>query len=159
MKVFRDDKVYVQIKDLNLLFNTGGVSIPHSVFKKSLKRALDMTDKTKDEFVEFDEPIEIFFFKNISYIIDLDEAKEMSRADYDAFVLSSNKKLRSIVDKAKAPGVGPFQILSYNNKYKREYHKVVSVKEARYSKTKKVEAKIQGKKQTSFLKSLFKRRG
>ena len=40
MKVFRDDKVYVQIKDLAILFKSGGVLIPQSVFKKALKKAL-----------------------------------------------------------------------------------------------------------------------
>ena len=50
MKVFRDDKVYVQIKDLSILFKSGGVLIPQSVFKKALKKALDMTDETKEQF-------------------------------------------------------------------------------------------------------------
>ena len=36
MKVFRDDKVYVQIKDLAILFKSGGIMIPQSVFKKAL---------------------------------------------------------------------------------------------------------------------------
>lgn len=157
MKVFRDDKVYVQIKDLAILFKSGGILIPQSVFKKALKKALDMTDKTKDEFMMFDEPQELFLFKNVKYIVDFDDVLSMSEEEYQSFLLSSKDKANTIKKHAKDTK-GYFQLLGLNDKYKKEMHKIKGVKEARYTKKKKLESKINGQVKKRIRLPFFKRR-
>ena len=160
MKVFRDDKVYVQIKDLSILFKSGGVLIPQSVFKKALKKALDMTDETKEQFIMFDTPEEINLFKNVDYIVDFNDVIDMTDEEYKACLLSSINKADIIKANAKKTS-GYFKLLGLNDQYKKELHKIKGVKEARYTKKKKLESKINGhtKKRcySSFWKWLYRR--
>lgn len=158
MKVFRDDKVYVQIKDLSILFKSGGIFIPQSVFKKALKKALDMTDETKEQFMMFDSPEELHLFRNVDYIVDFNDVISMTDEEYKAFLLSSINKVDVIKSNAKKT-TGYFQLLGLNDQYKREMHKIKGVKEARYTKKKKIESKINGQTKKRTISSFFKRRG
>jgi hypothetical protein len=158
MKVFRDDKVYVQIKDLAILFKSGGVLIPQSVFKKALKKALDMTDKTKDEFVMFDSPEEINLFKNVDYIVDLDDIINMTPEEYESCLSSSHDKVLYMKSQVKEVK-GYFQLLGLNDKYRKEIHKIKGVREARFTKTKNIEAKLGLREQKKLRLPFFNRRG
>ena len=137
MKVFKDNKVYVQLKDLKYMFENGGIAIPQSIYKKALKRSLDMTASDKNEFIMFDDISDVEFFKTVPFIIDLDEVKNMTDEEYNNFMLSSQTKL--IVYKTKAESAKKFfELLNLRNKYKNECHKIIDVKEARRIKTSKI---------------------
>ena len=137
MKVFKDNKVYVQLKDLKYMFENGGIAIPQSIYKKALKRSLDMTASDKNEFIMFDDISDVEFFKTVPFIIDLDEVKNMTDEEYNNFMLSSQTKL--IVYKTKAESTKKyFELLNLRNKYKNECHKIIDVKEARRIKPSKI---------------------
>ena len=130
MKVFRNGKVFVQLKDLKYLFEYGGYIIPQSVYKKALKRTLDMTDEDKNEFIMFDDPKEVELFREIKYIIDLDQFKDMSDKEINDFLLSSKSKLEVL--KAKADFTDKyFEKLRLRSKYRAEVNRLVGINDAR----------------------------
>ena len=156
MKIFADDKVYVQLKDLAFLFKEGGYNIPQSIYKRALKRALDMTDEDKDEFIVFEDEKEIDFFRTVKYIVNFDDYDDMTKAEYRKFILSSYDRLTDIQDRIN----NSKKILEYlgnKSKYKRESYKITSIREIDKVKKgeKTVELPIQFKPKK---RSLFKRR-
>ena len=157
MKVFRDDKVYVQLKDVALLFKTGGYIIPQSVFKKSLRKALDIREETKDNFIMFDTPEELNLFKNIDFIVDFDDIRNMTQDEFDFFMMASRLNAETLEDKIHDTN-RYFQKLDLNYKYKRELHKIVGAREARKTKRKVVNSRINGDVKKKIRFPFFKRR-
>ena len=133
MKYFKDNKVYVQLKDLEFLFKYGDLSIPHSVYKKALRLALHVTEETMDEYIEFDQPKEVEFFMNIKYILDKDDCKNMTEEEYNEFILSSNRRINSIINKSKKTKK-ILELVGLRSKYRIECYKIASVKESRLNK-------------------------
>ena len=80
-------------------FKEGGYNIPQSIYKRALKRALDMTDEDKDEFIVFEDEKEIDFFRTVKYIVNFDDYDDMTKAEYRKFILSSYDKLSDIQDR------------------------------------------------------------
>ena len=158
MKVFRDGRVYVQLKDLKYLFEYGGYLIPQSVFKKALKRALDMTDEDKNEFIMFDQPNEIELFREVKYIIDLDQFKDMSDKEISDFLLSSKSKLEVL--KAKAEFTNKyFEKIRLKSKYRAEVNRLIGLNDARLYNQGKLDTSIPETVKTKRRKlSIFGRR-
>ena len=78
MKIFKDDKVYVQLNDLAYL-NSYGDEIPASIYLKVFGDGITIiNDSNRYEFVEFDEPSEIEFFKGIDWMVDYNSIKDLS---------------------------------------------------------------------------------
>jgi hypothetical protein len=157
MKVFRDEKVYVQLKDLSLLFKNGGYLIPQSVFKKSLKKALDMKDENRDEFIMFDTPEELNLFRNIDFIVDFDDIRSMDQDEYDLYMMSLRYNAESLQDKISDTN-RYFHKLDLNDKYKKEMHKIVGSREARRTRRNAVNKKINGEVKKKIRFPFFKRR-
>jgi len=158
MKIFRDNRVYVQLKDLQFLFNNISTPIPHSVFKKALKRAMDMTDEDRDEFIMFDQEDEIELFRKVKSIVDFDELMEMTDREYEDFILSTKSRMNHL--KEKASGLNSyFKFIRINREYKELYHRVISAREARVYKTINPSlAKKKNKEAKRKRLSIFKRR-
>ncbi len=72
MKVFKDESVYVQKNDLINILQLGDL-IPHTILKKAFNgKELVIDDNNRYDFVEFNLPDEVFFFKRQDWIIDYD---------------------------------------------------------------------------------------
>ena len=87
MKIITDNAVYVQKIDMTIL-NQLDLAIPPSIFMKvSEGTGIVIIDhRNSNEFVKFDAPEEIEFFKSIDWIIDFNEVKDLSEEERTAFV-------------------------------------------------------------------------
>lgn len=157
MKVFRDDKVYVQLKDVALLFKTGGYIIPQSVFKKSLRKALDIREETKDNFIMFDTPEELNLFKNVDYIVDFDIIKDMDQDEYDVYMMKCRYNLEKYENRIKNVDKF-FHKLDLNDKYRKEMHKLVGSREARKTRRKSIDSIISESEKKRTRCAFFNRR-
>ena len=71
MKIFVNNKVYVQKNDLAYLMRGAeGISIPSSIINKVFGKVFIVTDENRYEFVEFSSPEEIDFFKKCDWMVD-----------------------------------------------------------------------------------------
>lgn len=81
MKIITDNAVYVQKNDI-AFFNRTDLLIPASIFMKVFGNGVVIIDDSnRYEFVEFNTPEEIKFFKMIDWIIDYDEVKDLSEEE------------------------------------------------------------------------------
>ncbi|MBR1413437.1 MAG: hypothetical protein IJ574_02055 [Bacilli bacterium] len=78
MKIVTDKEVYVQKNDIAYL-NSTDISIPVSIYLKTFgENGGIINDNNRFEFVKFDDKNEIDFFKNLDWIIDYNEIKDLS---------------------------------------------------------------------------------
>lgn len=77
MKIITDNTVYVQKHDLIFLNHTG-LPYPPSI---AIKVCSIVDDKNRYDFVAFDKPEEIEFFKNIDWMIDYNAVKDLSEEE------------------------------------------------------------------------------
>lgn len=81
MKIITDNAVYVQKNDIAYL-NQTDLAIPASIFMKVFGSGIVIIDDSnRYEFVEFDAPEEIEFFKGIDWMIDYNEVKDLSEEE------------------------------------------------------------------------------
>lgn len=81
MKIITDDSAYVQKNDIAYL-NQTDLPIPTSIFMKVFgKGIVIIDDSNRYEFVKFDAPEEIEFFKGLSWMIDYNEVKDLSEEE------------------------------------------------------------------------------
>ena len=81
MKIITDDAVYVQKNDFAYL-NHSELSIPASIFLKVCESGVFIVcDENRYDFIKFSEPHEIEFFKDIDWIIDYNDVKDLSLED------------------------------------------------------------------------------
>ncbi len=84
MKIIRDNKVYVQNKDLvktmqgSIQYHVG---IPNEVVNKVFSDAFNITPENVDEFVTFEEKDSVDFFKKLPFIVDYDKAISLSERE------------------------------------------------------------------------------
>lgn len=88
------EKVYVQLNDLSYLTHTD-LPIPVSIYMKAIDNNL-VTDENKHDFVKFEEAHEIVYFKNLDFIIDYNEYKNMSLDELQAKVIEISVKMLTI---------------------------------------------------------------
>lgn len=81
MKIITDNTTYVQKNDMTYLLNTDQ-AIPASIFMKFFGNdAIIIDDRNRYEFVCFDDPKEIEFFKKMDWMIDYNEVKDLSEEE------------------------------------------------------------------------------
>ena len=81
MKIITDNAVYVQKNDIAYL-NQTDLTIPASIFMKVFGNGIVIiNDSNRYEFVKFETPEEIEFFKGIDWMIDYNEAKDLSEEE------------------------------------------------------------------------------
>lgn len=81
MKIITDDAVYVQKNDFAYL-NHSELSIPASIFLKVCESGVFIVcDENRYDFIKFSESHEIEFFKDIDWIIDYNDVKDLSLND------------------------------------------------------------------------------
>ncbi len=81
MKKFTEDAVYVQKKDLAYLIRSD-LGVPASIYMTAYGNVPTVIDHTnREEFVRFDEAIEIDFFSKAEWIFDYDKFINMSEEE------------------------------------------------------------------------------
>lgn len=84
MKIFNIEngieKVYVQMNDIGLL-NSAFEEIPVSIFYKVFRDIVIIDDRNRMDFIEFSEQQEIDFFRNIDWIVDYKEIRNLSKEE------------------------------------------------------------------------------
>lgn len=99
MKIITDDAVYVQKNDIIYLTQTD-LAIPASIFMKVFGSGIVVIDDSnRYEFVKFDVPEEIEFFKGIDWMIDYNEVKDLSEEETIALGESIAEEKNSIARK------------------------------------------------------------
>ena len=82
MKLFHTEKgkeaVYVQMQDIMYLSNETDMPIPASIFTKVFTGVTIVTDANRFEFVRFDDESEVKFFRELDFIIDFDQYKDLT---------------------------------------------------------------------------------
>lgn len=78
MKVFKNNAVYVQRDDLGFL-HSSDLTIPASIFLKAYGEGVTIIDEgNRWDFIRFDEPSEVDFFRGLDWIIDWESVKDLS---------------------------------------------------------------------------------
>lgn len=81
MKVITNNTAFVQKNDITYL-NQSDLKIPASIFMKVFDRdVIIINNRNRYDFVEFDAPEEIEFFKGIDWMIDYNEVKDLSEEE------------------------------------------------------------------------------
>ena len=88
MKVFTNDKVYVQKQDLAFfLRGVGNLAFPSSIFDKifgeGIYQPFFVDESNKYDFVEFDKLDEIAFFKKCDWIVDYNMFDGMTKKEIE----------------------------------------------------------------------------
>ena len=103
MKVFNEEngkeKVYVQLNDIMVLTNTNK-PIPASIIDKVFGREmLIVDDDNRDDFIEFEDPKEIEFFRSIDWIIDYKKYRNLSEEELKLLIKENIKEANEIATK------------------------------------------------------------
>ena len=99
MKIITNNVAYVQKNDIVCLNQTDLV-IPASIFMKVFGNGIVIIDDSnRYEFVEFDAPEEIEFFKGIDWMIDYNEVKDLSEEETTALGQSIAEEKNNIAQR------------------------------------------------------------
>ena len=102
MKIFTENKVYVQKNDIAYL-NQTDLPIPASIFMKVFGQGVVIIDdRNRYEFMEFTKSEEIDFFKKLDWIIDYNEVKELTEDELMALGQSIAERSNMIAKKYNA---------------------------------------------------------
>ena len=101
MKIFTNNAVYVQKNDIAYL-NTTNLEIPVSIYTKLFQNGLIMiNDKNRYEFVKYDRDIEINFFKNIDWIIDYNNIKNLNENELNELGDRLLEEKNNLIDESR----------------------------------------------------------
>ena len=82
MKIFHTENgkevVYVQMQDIMYLSNETDIPIPVTIFTKVFAGVTIVDDSNRFKFVKFDDEHEVEFFKNLKFIIDFNQYKNLT---------------------------------------------------------------------------------
>ena len=99
MKIITDNAAYVQMNDIAFL-DQCDLPIPASVFMKCFGFGISVVDDSnRYDFKEFDKPEDIEFFKNIDWMIDYNEVKDLSDEEHFALAQSIADEMETIAKK------------------------------------------------------------
>ena len=96
MKIITNDVAYVQKNDIAYL-NSSDLPIPASIFMKVFDNGVTIiNDSNRYDFVEFDEGSEIEYFKDLDWMIDYNEVKNLSEDEMMKLAESIGKEQEKI---------------------------------------------------------------
>lgn len=86
MKIFNKEngkeKVYVQLEDIMMLLSEDiNCCVPASIFDKIFKNILIVSEDNRWNFVQFELPEQVEFFRSLDWIVDYKECRNMIRED------------------------------------------------------------------------------
>lgn len=89
MKVFRNNKIYVQKNDIMFAFNHSN-SIPSVIINQFFRGIVIVDDSNRMDFVAFEDKSAIDYFSKLDYIINYDDYKNM-------FIEELDQKIKELV--------------------------------------------------------------
>jgi len=93
MKLFSEDAVFVQFKDLkNLYILSEFLSVPVSIIERYFKDSTIFIKEDEYKFTRFETKEEIEFFSSIKWIVDYDNYKDYSEEKLTAIALEKAYK-------------------------------------------------------------------
>ena len=99
MKIITDKEVYVQKNDIAYL-NQTDLPILASVLTKLLDKGIIIIDNSnRYEFVKFDKPEEIEYFKKLDWIVDYNEVKDLTEEEILSLAQSIHQERETIAHK------------------------------------------------------------
>lgn len=122
MKLFRNNIIYVQIKDIEFL-KSRNILLPESINKKVL------AEQDNSNYIEFKLEEEIDFFKKQYYIIDYDEFSLLSLEEIEEIAHKVGSKVADIINKFNTMSlkVRKDNIFMLDNFFKLKYmHEAIS---------------------------------
>lgn len=138
MKYIKNNKIYVQLYDLNYIIYNGAGITPKSVFDKALKQAVNMNDDNKYDYIEFDDNHEINYFEGLSFIINKDEIDNMSIDELFDFYNYSKEALDHIGNLFKSVHRA-MDLITLKSEYNKERHRFDTLKYLYNKRTKEKE--------------------
>lgn len=102
MKIFNEvngkEVVNVQLMDIMFLSNSTNIAIPASIFLKVCGKGIIVDDSNRFEFVKFEDPLEIKFFKGLEWIIDYNKYISFSDEELEKQFNEEVQSIDKIVD-------------------------------------------------------------
>lgn len=96
MKIFDNNKVYVQKKDINYLIKSD-LPMPTSISMKLCEYSFaHIGARNQYEFMEFENEEEIEFFKSVNFIVDYDKVKDLSKEEITVLIDASVDERNSL---------------------------------------------------------------
>ena len=96
MKIITNDSAYVQKNDIAYL-NSSNLPIPASIFMKVFGNGVTIiNDSNRYDFVKFDKESEIEYFKDLDWMIDYDEVKDLSEDEIIKLAEETKEEQRKI---------------------------------------------------------------
>ena len=103
MKLFhtegQKEAVYVQMQDMMCLSRNSQMVIPSSITSKVFKGVTIVNDDNRFEFVRFEDEAEVKFFKDIDFIIDFDQYKNLTDKQLNEEIEKLEEKAEDITYK------------------------------------------------------------
>ncbi len=122
MKIVRDNKLYVQNKDLARLMMASvvyGVGLPSEVVNKVFGDIFVVNEENEKKYIDFEEKESIDFFDKLPYIVDYDKIKEMTEEGIQFLLRCIIEEINEICDE--------FNSLSDESKNKKYYETITKV--------------------------------
>lgn len=103
MKIFHTERgkevVYVQMNDITYLSSETDLPIPASIFTKVFTGTTIVDDSNRFNFVRFCNEKEVKFFKELDFILDYSQYKDLSDTELDAEWQNLATKANEIAEK------------------------------------------------------------
>jgi len=89
MKIIRENACYIQRKDLAFLQEIADC-IPATIYEKVFipNQVITVNGGNREDFIKFDQPHEINYFKDIDWMLDYDQVKDLE--DVDLWIYAQN---------------------------------------------------------------------
>lgn len=96
MKIITNDEAFVQFQDLGFLQSTD-LAIPASIFLKVFGKEITIIDdRTRYNFVRFTEAEDIEYFKQLDWMVDYNETKDLSEEELISLIEKTLDEMDSI---------------------------------------------------------------
>lgn len=98
MKLFRNNKVYVQMNDVMFAMNHSN-AIPAVIINQIFKDVVIVTSENRMDFVSFDDKAAIDYFRKLDFIVNYDDYKNLSIEELDAKAAELIDKIGIVAEK------------------------------------------------------------
>lgn len=117
MKIFRNNKVYVQLNDIAVIMHSE-LAVPRNIFLKVIGdgKPFVVADHNRFDLVEFEDGVDIQFFRDCDWIPDYDEYIGLSKKEFIESSLMIQDEMNEIAKKYN----------SLSSKIKYERHDLVA---------------------------------
>ncbi len=104
MKLFHTERgkevVYVQLHDIMYLFHETDIPLPASIFTEIfVDKPFVVCDSNRFDFLRFKNEKEVQFFKELDFIIDFDQYKNLTDKEFDQKAIEIATKANEIAEK------------------------------------------------------------